>query len=88
MNSSMSLLEIRHYIERAFLPDHCQCESPDGLNLRLTLTSHEDPSRIVTMSGNRIADVQSSRAVSELVAEGRHRLSMAVKRQPLSHSVH
>lgn len=64
-------------IARAFMPDGCTCRIVSDIRLDLTLTSHADPAREVTMNGIYIPSLLTSRAIANLVLEGRYLLSLA-----------
>jgi hypothetical protein len=70
----LSPLEIRHLIERALLPDRCECTVIDDvLTLRVTSATH--PGQVVTTHGVKLESLHSSRAIAELVGEARYLLA-------------
>lgn len=74
MNSyGLSILEIKHLIERALLPDKCEC-TVDGEFVRITLSSHADPSDAVVITGIKKESLNTSRAIAELIGEARYLL--------------
>lgn len=81
-NYGLSSLEIRALIERIFLPDTCRSEiSHEGL-LRLTLTSSKMPSCRVTMPDISLGQLNTVRAIAELVGETRYLLALQMGGQP------
>lgn len=67
----LSLLEIRHLIERALLPDRCECTVIDGvLTVRVTSATH--PAQVVVTDGVSLESLHASRAIAELVGEARY----------------
>lgn len=81
-NYGLSSLEIRALIERVFLPDTCRSEiSQEGL-LRLTVTSSKMPSCCVTMPDTSLGQLNTVRAIAELVGETRYLLALQMGAQP------
>ncbi|MCW2271544.1 hypothetical protein D3C77_14910 [compost metagenome] len=70
----LSDLEIKQLIERALLPDLCEC-SVDGTCMTLNLTSCKDPLKKVVMNAISTRSLKSSRGIAELIGEARIRLS-------------
>lgn len=77
-NYGLSLLETKHLIERALLPDRCVCEVVSGL-LSLTLTSEADVEHVITISGLKIEGLNNSRAIAHLIGEARYMLAQRIK---------
>ncbi len=77
----LSLLEIRHLIERALLPDRCECTVNDGI-LTVRVTSATHPPRVVVIEGVRLESLSASRAIAELVGEARYLLSTQNSNRP------
>jgi hypothetical protein len=74
MNSyGLSLLEIKHLIERALLPDRCICNIQDGI-LTLSLTSEADAEQSIQITGVKVEGLNNSRAIAHLVGEARYML--------------
>ena len=74
----LSLLEIKHLIERALLPDRCVCEVVSGV-LTLTLVSEADSERVVTVTGIKAEGLNNSRAIAYLIGEARYMLAQRIK---------
>ena len=74
----LSLLEIKHLIERALLPDRCVCEVASGV-LTLTLVSQTDSKHVVTITGVKTEGLNNSRAVAYLIGEARYMLAHRIK---------
>ena len=70
----LSTLEIKHIIERALLPDQCECEISDGL-LKVSLRSHPDGFAKVLIREVKLDSLLSSRAIAELVGAVRKKLA-------------
>lgn len=77
----LSLLEIRHLIERALLPDRCECTVIDG-ELTLRVTNAKDPTHVVVTGAVRLESLHASRAIAELVGEARYLLAMQSSNRP------
>ena len=70
----LSALEIQHLIERALLPDKCECDIANGyLTLHLCTTAGSGSSVILTPV--RLESLSTSRAIAELVGEARYQLA-------------
>jgi hypothetical protein len=65
---NLSLLELRHIIESAFLPLTCRCTLDIHGDLVIELTDPTAGSNLVT-GGIPIASLQTSRDIANLVAE-------------------
>lgn len=81
---AISLLELRHIIESAFLPLQCRCSSnPQG---ELTIEVF-DPvfGGIVVMEGVPAKTLRSSRAISNFIAQIRSEVSLIKSGPPLPH---
>ena len=65
---NLSLLELRHIIESAFLPMTCRCTLDIHGDLVIELTDPTAGSNLVT-GGIPIASLQTSRDIANLVAE-------------------
>ncbi|MGI4840271.1 MAG: DUF1652 domain-containing protein [Janthinobacterium lividum] len=74
----LSTLEIKHLIERALLPDRCECEILDG-NLSLTLTATSAETSVIRIKNIKFDSLNSSRAIAELVGEARYQLVSSMK---------
>lgn len=74
----LSVLEIKHLIERALLPDKCECRIVNGY-LAIEIYSLTNPSDTVQINGISMDSLTSSRALAELVGEARYRLAQASK---------
>ncbi|SDT14413.1 DUF1652 domain-containing protein [Pseudomonas fuscovaginae UPB0736] len=79
---SLSSLELRNIIESSFLPTRCQCSvgADESLTVRVFDRKSERVDLLVT--GIRASKLDSSRAISELIAKLRHDL---VQGQGASH---
>lgn len=71
---SLSVLELSRIIEEAFLPDHCQCSSPDGLSLSIQITPHNEQEKALSVVGIPLAELSDSRSIARLVLELREEL--------------
>lgn len=69
----LSPLEIKHLIERALLPDHCEFSEQNGL-LTLRLTEKQHPHSSVTVNA-KMESLYTSRAIAELVGKARYSLA-------------
>jgi hypothetical protein len=69
----LSLLKIKHLIERALLPDRCLCDIKDGV-LTLNLTNETDGNNAIKITGIKIDGLNNSRAIAYLVGEARYML--------------
>lgn len=69
--SGLSTLELRNIIERAFLPARCRCISSESGTPSLTIEIYsEDADKIdLLVTGVDISSLNSSRAISNLIAE-------------------
>jgi hypothetical protein len=74
----LSLLEIKHLIERALLPDRCVCEVVSGV-LTLTLVSEADSAHVITVTGIKVEGLNNSRAIAHLIGEARYMLVRRIK---------
>ncbi|MFO2466387.1 DUF1652 domain-containing protein [Pseudomonas sp. 15FMM2] len=87
-NLGLSILELRCLIEKAFLPDRCICECPDGKTLHLELSSFAQPTVPTWVTSIPISDLDSFRVVADLIAKARYELTCAhaqpAARQPAS----
>jgi len=72
----LSTLELRNIIESSFLPQRCQCtQGPDqSLTVKVFQKGSDRPDFMV--SGINTRDLNSSRAISNLIAGLRRDLSM------------
>jgi hypothetical protein len=77
----LSLLEIRHLIERALLPDRCECTVIDDV-LTVRVTSSTLPTHVVVTNPVRLESLHTSRAIAELVGEARYLLAMQSSNRP------
>ncbi len=69
--SGLSTLELRHLIERAFLPARCRCTlSAFGVpSLTIEIYAEGATSINLLVTGVDISSLNSSRAISDLIAE-------------------
>lgn len=74
--SGLSTLELRHLIEQSFLPARCRCTtSGSGVpSLTIEIYAEDAVSIKLLVSGVDISTLNSSRAVSDLIAELRYDL--------------
>lgn len=77
----LSILEVRSLIEKAFQPDHCTCECHDGKTLSIDVTRHADPNSTLHLSGIPLSELDSFRAVADLIAKARYELTCAPLKQ-------
>jgi hypothetical protein len=77
----LSTLEIKHIIEQAILPDHCDfIEQTGWLTLRVTKKDRPD---VVATASIQLEALNSSRAIAELIGKIRYLQSNpAVPNQP------
>ncbi|PVZ19572.1 MULTISPECIES: DUF1652 domain-containing protein [unclassified Pseudomonas] len=69
--TGLSDLELRHIVERAFLPDTCEIQDVDAQHVHLKVTSHEDSRRVVFKEWVPHDALVSMRALAGLVQEVR-----------------
>lgn len=67
----ISVLEVRHILETAFLPTRCTCKVSDGNILFLQLTNPAAHQVELTVTGITAGNLNSSRAIANLVFEFR-----------------
>lgn len=61
--------DLRHMLEKAFLPTLCECTiTVDGV-MTLALLNPESHAQEMEVAGIRIAEIQNGRALAELVRE-------------------
>lgn len=79
---AISLLELRHIIESAFLPLDCRCSCNSQGELTIEVS---DPvlGSIVVMGGVPAATLGSSRAISNFIAQIRSEVSLIKSGPPL-----
>ena len=65
----ISVPELSHILETAFLPMRCTCKVGEGNILVLQLTSHITYQVVLTVTGIYALNLTSSRAIANLVAE-------------------
>lgn len=70
---AMSPLELRHIIESGFLPLHCRCFINARNELTIELIDPATAQNLIT-SGISVAQLNSSRAIANLIAELKTRL--------------
>ena len=79
----LSLLEVRHILETAFLPTRCVCKADSGGSLVVQLINPNTHQVDLTVTGIDAQNLTSSRAIAKLVAEikeeARLRASMPAK---------
>lgn len=71
----LTSLEIQQLIQRALLPDKCECTVENGV-LTLRLIDPNQPEDVFTAGAN-IDTLRSRRAIAELVGEARYLLATA-----------
>lgn len=74
--SGLSTLELRHLIERAFLPARCRC-TPSGSGVpsfTIEIYAEDTLSINLLVTGVDISMLSSSRAISDLIGELRYDL--------------
>lgn len=76
----ISTLEIRHIIESAFLPLACRCTISPGGSLTVHVTDPETGRADLVVTGIVTAKLNSSRAISDLIAELRNELRINQQR--------
>jgi hypothetical protein len=81
MTNFLSTLEIQNLIERALLPDHCVCFCTDGVSVSLSLRSVNQPQVQIRLESIPLTSLQSSRAISDLIAQARYLLVQAGKQR-------
>ena len=79
---AISLLELRHIIESAFLPLHCRCSCNSQGELTIEVF---DPvlGSIAVMGGVPAATLGSSRAISNFIAQIRSEVALIKAGTPL-----
>lgn len=79
---AISLLELRHIIESAFLPLHCRCSCNSQGELTIEVF---DPAlgSVAVMGGVPAASLGSSRAISNFIAQIRSEVSLIKSGPPL-----
>lgn len=65
----ISVHELRHILETSFLPTRCTCKIGDGNILVLQLTNPTTHQVELTVTGIAAANLNSSRAIAQLVLE-------------------
>ena len=71
---AISLLELRHIIESAFLPLECRCTSNAANKLTVQIFDRTTGSNLV-VSGIDVASLNTSRAIAELMGQLRSEMT-------------
>ncbi|MFJ4130830.1 DUF1652 domain-containing protein [Pseudomonas cyclaminis] len=65
----LSILEVRHILETAFLPTRCVCKADSGGSLVVQLINPDTHQVDLTVTGIDARRLSSSRAIAKLVGE-------------------
>ncbi|WP_017906932.1 DUF1652 domain-containing protein [Pseudomonas asplenii] len=71
---SLSSLELRNIIESSFLPTRCQCSVGADESLTIKVFDRKSERVDLMVTGISASKLDSSRAISELIAKLRHDL--------------
>ncbi|QXI25773.1 DUF1652 domain-containing protein [Pseudomonas vanderleydeniana] len=74
---SLSSLELRNIIESSFLPMRCQCSMGADESLTVKVFDAKNERMDLMVTGICASKLDSSRAISELVAKLRHDLQVS-----------